>query len=288
VRSNAAHSRRVFSFAMITGQCIFYLLAATRSTTAGSISITMELTATSRSGALAVSLKITNSGTEPAQPVMAGARFAGHEERGPVRPSLAPGEQMETAFDIPWNQPAPGQWPLTTTVDYSDRNGYAFQAMQVALVSAGATPPALVAVLKVDVGQVAGEGRVYVRLKSLSELARHARVQFFVPRGLEADPPARPLEIGPWADAEVSAKILSRGALPGSRYPVFVTVEYDDDSGHHATLGNGVVEIVAAQAAPVSYGWIVAALLMVAWAAVLTYRRYAGARLPGAASRDRP
>ena len=194
---------------------------------------------------------------------------------------------MEVALEIPWAPPSPGQWPLTTTVDYADRNGYAFQALQVALVSAAAASPALLAVLKVEAGPVAGAARVDVRLKSLSEVARHARVQFFVPRGLEVDPPARSLEIGPWADAEVSAKILNRAALPGSRYPVFVTAEYDDEAGHHSTLGSDVVEIVTAPVTSRAYAWIAAAALMITWVAVLAYRRYARARRSGAASSDR-
>ncbi len=154
---------------------------------------------------------------------------------------------MEAALDIPWTAATPGQWPLTTTVDYTDGNGYAYQAVQVALVSTAAASPALLAVLKVDAGQVARDGHVNVRFKSLSELARHVRVEFVVPRGLDVDPPVRLFEIGPWADTEASAKIFNRAALPRSRYPVFVTLEYDDDSGHHATFGNGLVEIVKAR-----------------------------------------
>ena len=180
---------------------------------------------------------------------------------------------MQVTLDIPWAQATPGQWPLTTTVDYADRNGYAFQAVQVALVSAAASP-ALVAVLKVDAGRVARTGRVDARLKSLSELARHARVQVVVPRGLEVDQPIRSLEIGPWADVVVSANILNRAVLPGSRYPVFVTAEYDDDSGHHAALGSGVVEIVPARNISAAYAWIAVAVLMVAWTAVVVYRLF--------------
>jgi len=244
----------------------------------GSISITTELTITPRSGVLAVSLKVRNSGDEAAQTVVAGARFGGHEVRAPAHPKLSPGETSKVALDIPWTPATPGQWPLTTTVDYTDLNGYTFQAVQLALVSTDAASPALLAVLKVDADRVARDGRVNVRFKSLSELARHVHIQFIVPRGLEVDP-VRMLEIGPWADAEASATVFNRAALPGSRYPVFVTLEYDDDSGHHAALGNGLVEIVSAPETSVSYAWIVAAVLTIAWVAVLIYGRYGRTRL---------
>jgi hypothetical protein len=252
---------------------------------AGSISITTGVTTTQRSGALALSLKIRNSGDEAARAVIAGTRFGSHEVRAPARPTLSPGESTEVALDVPWTPAIPGQWPLTTTVDYTDGNGYAFQAVQVALVSTAAAPPALLAVLKVDVGQVARDAHVNVRFKSLSELTRHIRVQVVVPRGLEADPPVQLLEIGPWADTEARAKVFNRAALPGSRYPVFVTLEYDDDSGHHAALGQGLVEIVSAPETSASYAWITAAVLTIAWVAVLIYRRYGRGRLSGTSGR---
>jgi len=261
-------------------------LVAVSPALAGSISITMELTATPRGGALAVSLKITNSGDEAAETVVAGGRFVGHDVRAPARPKLSPGESMQATLDIPWAPATPGQWPLTTTVDYADRNGYAFQAVQVALVSAASATPALVAVLRVAAGQIASGGRVLFRIKSLSELTRQARVQVVVPRGLEVDQPVRSLEIGPWADAEISANILNRAAVAGSRYPVFVTVEYDDRSGHHAALGSAVVEIVPARKRSASYAWIAVAVLLIVWVGVLAYRRSDRARLSGAASRD--
>jgi hypothetical protein len=252
---------------------------------AGTISITTELTTTQRSGALALSLKVRNSGDEAAQAVVAGVRFGSHKVRAPARPTLSPGQSMEAALDIPWTPATPGQWPLTTTVDYTDGNGYAYQAVQVALVSTAAASPALLAVLNVDAGQVARDGHVKVRFKSLSELERHVRAEFVVPRGLEVDASVRLLEIEPWADAEARATIVNRAALPGSRYPVFVTLEYDDDSGHHAALGNGLVEIVSAPETSVSYAWIVAAVLTIAWVAVLIYRRYGRTRLSGTSGR---
>lgn len=254
----------------------------------GSISITTELTITPRSGVLAVSLKVRNSGDEAAQTVVAGARFGGHEVRAPAHPKLSPGETSKVALDIPWTPATPGQWPLTTTVDYTDLNGSTFQAVQLALVSTDAASPALLAVLKVDADRVARHGRVNVRFKSLSELARHVHIQFIVPRGLEVDPSVRLVEIGPWADAEARATVFNRAALPGSRYPVFVTLEYDDDSGHHAALGNGLVEIVSAPETSVSYAWSATGVLLIAWVAVLAYRRHGRARLSGATSSGRP
>ena len=39
--------------------------------------------------------------------------------------------------------------------------------------------------------------------------------------------------------------MVNRTALAGSRYPVFVAVEYDDGGMHQSVVAQGIVEIVA-------------------------------------------
>lgn len=256
------------------------LLASATSGAAGTISIRTEVKATAQPGKLAVAMNILNSGDETARSVVAAASFSGHDVRASARPALAPGTAMAVTFELPWSQTMPGQWPLTTTVDYEDGNGYAFQALQVALVSSPGASPTLIAIIDVDVQPVASSGGVSVRLKSLSPLPRDARLTFFVPRGLEVDVPARPLSLAPWADAEVKAQIINRAALPGSRYLAFVTVEYDDADGHHAAIAHGMVEVHAAKAyAHQGRVFLVAAAaLTTIWVLLVVWRRWRGGR----------
>jgi hypothetical protein len=242
---------------------------------AGSITIRNDVSALAQGDRLTVTMRIVNSGDEAAHAVAAGASFGGQATRGPTQPILVPGGRMEISLELPGRPTAAGQWPLAATVDYTDANGYAFQALHVLLVSSVDASPALVAVVDVDARPLATSSGVDVRLKSLSGIKRPTTINFFVPRGLEVDIASRPFSLEPWSDATVKAQITNRTALPGSRYPVFVTVEYDDPEGHHAALAQGTIEIRAARAARGIWFFGAAATLTVVWLLIARRRRTA-------------
>jgi len=248
------------------------LVLAGTMASAGSISISTQIVATARERTLAVTLEITNSGDEAAMSVAAQAEFGGAFARAEPRPSLAPGEKMQASLELPRTAAAAGQWPLVTRVDYADAKGYPFQALQVAVVSVMASP-SLVAIVDVDVHPVAGSGRLRARLKSLSDAARPVQVRLVTPRELEADPPGAALSLAPWGEAAVEAKIVNRGARVGSRYPVFVTAEYDDQGVHHTAVGQTAAPIVEAGRLPANALLLVAGGLIVLWLGLLGWRR---------------
>jgi hypothetical protein len=251
---------------------VLVLLAPRPEVQAKTIGVTTEVRVTAEPGALAVVVKLTNSGDEAAKTVVPIVRVADHEARGEGRSTLAPGESIESTVRVPFDRPA-GQWPLVTRVDYADANGYPFQALQVALVSSPPATPALVAVVDVAAEPVVDSGRIRARLKSLSDAPRRAQVRFVTPRGLEMNPALLPLDMEPWADATVEAEVVNRAALAGSRYPVFVTVEYDDRGEHHASVAHAMVEIHAPVPRRVWTLLGVAAALLLAWVALLVWRR---------------
>jgi hypothetical protein len=240
---------------------------------AGTISLSTEVTTTLKPGAVTVAVKVTNSGDEAAQTVVPTLRFAGKDTRLPGTASLPPRQTMEASVELPFAQATAGQWPLVATTDYADSNGYPFQALQVSLVSSPGALPALIAIVGMDADLVHTTGRIRARLKSLSDAAQSVRPQLYLPRGLELAAPVEPLSLSPWAEAELSARIVNRAALAGSRYPAFLTVEYDDAAGHHAAIGHSVLEIRAPRASTARYAWIAAAALVLAWLALLAWRR---------------
>jgi hypothetical protein len=239
---------------------------------AGTISISVEVRPTLRPGALAVALTVANSGDEAAASVLPSVQFGGKEVRGTGQESLAPGSRMDTVIDVPFVA-TPGQWPLVTTVDYSDPNGYPFQALQVALIAAGEATPSLVVLTQLDTSPVRESAPIRARVKSLSDAPRQAKVRFIMPRGLEVAPPTHSLTLTPWADAVADARAINRGALPGSRYPVFATIEYDDAGVHHAALARGAIEIREAQATRGWYPLALALALVAVWVIVVVARR---------------
>src|SRR3982074_2873679 len=145
---------------------LFYAGARTE---AGTIALSPDVAATVTRSGLTISLKITNSGDEAAHSVVPSVIPAGGvPSRGQPAAALAPGQRLDVQIEVPWNDKRSGQWPLTTSVDYADGNGYPFQAVQVALITLGAPAPSLIALLVADAPALATSGDFHVRLKSLS------------------------------------------------------------------------------------------------------------------------
>ena len=85
----------------------------------------------------------------------------------------------------------------------------------------------------------------------------------------------------------LAANIVNREAPVGSRFPVFVTVEYDDEAGHHTALAQATVEMAAARFSAGHALLGMALVLGAAWFAALAYGRIKS-RPAGARAGDPP
>jgi hypothetical protein len=96
-----------------------------------------------------------------------------------------------------------------------------------------------------------------------------------VPEGLEVATPRTELQLAAWEEAEISVGLTNRTALAGSRYPVFVAVEYDDGPVHQALVVRNIVEILASDSPLERHGqylWIGAAVLGLLFLALVVFR----------------
>jgi hypothetical protein len=92
-----------------------------------------------------------------------------------------------------------------------------------------------------------------------------------------------PVELAAWEERRVTASLVNRAGLPGSRYAVFVSAEYDDGSLHQAVVVPATVEIVAEQSVferRRSLLSVVAVPLKNAWGATVSRRLAARRRAP--------
>ena len=254
------------------------LLPASGRTEAGTIAISTNVAATTTASGLAVTLKITNSGDEAARSVVPSVILAGGVPiRGQPVATLPPGQRLDALIEIPWKEKGRGQWPLATSVEYTDANGYPLQAVQVALITLGAPAPSVIAVIGTEGATLETSGDIHVRLKSLSAVPQQVQLRAVAPRGLVAVAPRPTLSIEPWADQKSVIQLTNRSVLPGSRIPVFVVAEYDDLEGHHTSIAHHMVEIRAAtptsaRPAP-SYAFIAAGILVGLWVGLIAWQR---------------
>ena len=251
---------------------------------AGTISITISQGVAVSADKLMVNLKVGNSGDEAALSVTPSLRFGDQVVRGKGKQSLAPNTSFEETLTLPVGSLGEGRWPYRIAVDYTDQNQYPFQALQTQAILVGNPPPAKIAVPAIKSDDIAGSGTLTLTVKNLTADPHTARVSVFVPEGLEATDPVREVKLEGWKEQVLEVPVTNRTALAGSRYPVFVAVEYDDGSVHQAAVAQGMVSVIEVQSFFSRNGrllWIGAGVLIALWLGVVVMRgvgRSAGAQ----------
>jgi hypothetical protein len=251
------------------------MLVASTPASAGNITLELSSQPQVSEGTLAVQLTVRNGGDEPGRSVGAALHFLNRTIRSEVRPLLGPGETWKAELALPAVDIGKGRWPYRISVDYADANEYPFQALHVGTVPVGSPPPAKLAVVEVTTPLLATSGPLESRVKNLSPNARTVSIAVHLPEGIELAEPVAPVELAAWEERRVTASLVNRAGLPGSRYAVFVSAEYDDGSLHQAVVVPATVEIVAEQSVferRRSLLWVVAGLLVLVWGATVGWR----------------
>ena len=241
---------------------------------AGTISISITSTAELQNDKLQVKVTVKNSGDEAAQSVTPVLRFRGQEARGQARPSLEPGASMDQTLTVAADKLGVGRWPFSLAVDYTDAASWPFQAMHAATVTNGSPPPAKVGIEKIAATTLAGAGSIDATAANLSATERKVTPSVIVPEGIEAKSTPGEITLAAWEKKPISVPLVNRTAKEGSRYPVFVVLEYDDGDAHQALVSSGVVEIEP----PPSYDrqkqvlYVGAGVLAALWIATMLWR----------------
>jgi hypothetical protein len=273
----ALRSARVAAVALAFAVLVAALVPAVA--TAGSISISIMPLVELRDGALSANVQVKNSGDEAAQAVTPVLRFRDKEARAQARDQLPPNQAMRADLSIPAADLGTGRWPYRVAVDYADANQYPFQALHVGQVSVGSPPPAKVAFAAVTADPLAGSGTLRVRVKNLAGTPHDVALGVVVPEGVEVTDAGKSVALAAWEEKSVSVGLVNRTALAGSRYPIFVTAEYDDGDVHQAAIGQGMLEVTNARTFFQSQRellWIGAALLVAAWIGILSWQLATG------------
>ena len=241
---------------------------------AGTISISITSTAELQGDKLQVKVTVKNSGDEAAQSVTPVLHFRGQEARGQARPQLEPGASMEQTLVLPADKLGTGRWPFSLAVDYTDAASWPFQAMHAATVTNGSPPPAKVGIEKIAATTLAGAGSIDATAANLSATERKVTPSVIVPEGIEAKATLGEITLAAWEKKPISVPLVNRTAKEGSRYPVFVVLEYDDGDAHQSLVSSGVVEIEP----PPSYDrqkqvlYVGAGVLAALWIATMLWR----------------
>lgn len=217
---------------------------------------------------LAVEVEVSNGGKETAHALKATVQAASARLTLPGLVDLRPGQSHKFAASIPVPATTPGTYPVFVTIAYADANGYSFSAIASSSYSAGAaTASDIVGVLTAR--PISDSGALRLKLKNNSGESRALTLTPVLP--LELTPGGLPgtLTLAPGEEKELQGTIANFSALGGSRYPIFVAVEYDTADQHFSNVITTIVDVAAPGTVFSRYqGWIIGAGVALLLAAI--------------------
>lgn len=224
------------------------VLLAAASAQAGNISLSFTPRAKLRDAVLEVHLTVHNVGDDAARSVAPVLHFQGRRAPAEVVPRLEPGETTRVVLTLPVGDLGAGRWPYRVGVDYTDPAQHLLHALQVGTVVAGGAPPPEVAVAGLSTARLATHGALEARVENLGAEPRTVAFEVHLPEGIYLAESIPSLELGSFEERPVAISLVNRRGVPGSRYAVFVSAEYDDGGVHQTVVALGAVEIVPEQA----------------------------------------
>ena len=114
-----------------------------------------------------------------------------------------------------------------------------------------------------------------MRVKNLSAVERRVTVSVLGPEAIEVTQTGAEIQLEPWEEKDLSVRLTNRAALAGSRYPLFVAVEYEDGAVHQALVAQTTVAIGEPSEALGPQGrylWIAAGVFGLLFAGLVVYR----------------
>ena len=186
-------------------------------------------------------VEVVNRGDEPAQNVSAEVAFLDRLYNSPSRGRLGPGEWLRATFPIAKRE-LTGTYPAVVTVYFEDLNAYPFSSVTVHPVAFGAARvPRIFGTL--EGGRLRKKKDLKLRIRNHSASQIDLRCRVMVAREMLADNPERELVLPANGLLTLEVPLENFSVLPGSTYPVYVLLEYDENGEHFCAIASASVNV---------------------------------------------
>ncbi len=226
---------------------IFFILVGSVSATFISITNTISMETVARDNETPVNLTIVNSGDEPAYDVLVSLITPGGLDSNELFPGrLNPDEPYTGELKIKIDENVtPGTYTLGVITDYKDANGYPFSAISTfSLVIKKPTFSRVTARIPEITLSDKETKDLKLSIRNFDDKPHSIQVELLLPRELRSDREKKTLVIDKKSDEEISFRLSSFGALPGSNYLIFATINYEEEGSHYSSSFSGIVHVV--------------------------------------------
>jgi hypothetical protein len=235
--------------------------------------------------ALDVRVDLRNSGDAPATPLTVFGEMFGERRQARLDPGLSPGQATSAHLLFPLAVPRPGVHALPLLLEYpeggpADAAGnppLASQRAYLLLALGGSAEPAV----RIDAPELRLDtrGELRVGLSSLDGAPHRVSLRVLTARGVRADSPPLEVEVPARGTAAPRVVLMRSGAPRGTRHGILLVAGTLDGALERTSVATSIVEI-APDPGLMPALWrplVVLALLLLAWAAGLEFRRYRAA-----------
>jgi hypothetical protein len=190
---------------------------------------------------------IVNSGDEPAHDVQATLSLPeGFSAETAYVGLLAPNAPSRGTFNI--SVPSgvtPGVYPVFLKIHYKDANAYPVSTVSPAFIRYVKPAPTLMRG-QIAAAELAGkaEASLSVQIDNLDAKPHTVLVRLHMPDEIKSSFYSTEVSINAKDQALLSVPIKSLGALPGSTYQVFASMNYESEGLHYGSTASGIVKIV--------------------------------------------
>ncbi len=196
-----------------------------------------------------LNVTVLNTGDEPAYDVQVDLVLPEGFTAEPAHLGvLNPNAPQTHSYTVSVNDSVkPGTYAVVLKTHYTDANAYPFSTISPLFIRyMNPTPFRLrgaVEELKITPEQ---GGDLRLEVSNLDEKPHDVTVRLHLPDELAANYYVRDIEVPARGISRLSFPVKSFGALPGSSYVVFATMDYAEEDFHYSAAANGMVSIVEA------------------------------------------
>lgn len=234
------------------------------------ISIETTTTVTMKNNEVGMRVSLANKGDEPAHNVTVNVEIMGKQLKGPLKDKLGVNEKYNEEFTTKVDFQKPGRYPVVVNVGYTDANLYPFTALSVALLNFKESANARVVGI-IPQTKLAKNGKIPLTVNNIDVAERKFHFRLVSPKEIFIANPEGDISVDSGADKTVSFDARNISALPGSSYPLFVLLEYEDGGYHYSAVNSGNIIIKKQELVPDAYKKPLLAVLIAVFAGILFY-----------------
>lgn len=222
-----------------------------------------------------INIRITNSGDESAYDVQLSLILPPNFRTdnifvGELR-SNKPYEGNFTVSAI--NSIIPGKYTIGILTDYKDANGYQFSSVSPnSLIVKKPTSSMISArIQETELGDKETK-KINLQIRNLDEKSHNLDIKLYLPRELKTTTAEKTITINPREEKQIEFDISPFGALIGSSYVIFASLDYEENELHYSSVASGIVKIVEGGKGFDFSGWIMIAIVVVLIAIFVFYQ----------------